>query len=82
MRLEPSPPSRHNGFHEVWWDSAAYLVPKERPYRQLHEVWQWVGEAAEPYWKRPGDPRRLSPEFTYTAGWRYVRPVRLSPSGG
>ena len=27
-------------------------------------------------------PRRLSPEFTYTAGWRYVRPVRLSPSGG
>jgi hypothetical protein len=35
MRLEPGPPSRHNDFHEVWWDSAAYVVPKERPYRQL-----------------------------------------------
>jgi hypothetical protein len=81
MRLEPSPPSRENDFHEVWWDSAAYVAPKERPQRQLHEVW-WMGEAAEPYWKRPGDARKLSPELAHTQGWRYVRPVRLSQSGG
>jgi hypothetical protein len=79
MRLEPHPVSRANGFHEVWWDSSAYLSPKEKPQRQLREVWQWMGEVPEPYWQRPGDPRKLSPELAHTEGWRYLRPVPSKP---
>jgi hypothetical protein len=75
MRLEPNPPSHENSFHEVWWDSSQYLAPKEKPARNLHELWQWMGKADEPYWKRPGDPRKLNPELAYTEGWRYVRPA-------
>lgn len=77
MRLEPNPPSDDNDFHEVWWDSTEFVIPQGKPKFQLHEIWQWMGDAPNPGWARPGQEEWESPEDAYREGWRYVRPIKL-----
>jgi hypothetical protein len=64
-----------NDFHEVWWCDAD--DNEGHPTYQLHEVWQWLGDAPEPGWERPGYSERTSAEEAYAEGWRYVRPIKL-----
>ena len=67
-----------NEWHEVWWNSVADGDPaKSRPQVQLHEVWQWMGDAPDPAWLRCGEFDRITAEQAYAEGWRYVAPVRL-----
>lgn len=77
-RCEPLVPTFDNDFHEVWWDSiAGGDAPKGRLQVQLHEVWQWMGDASDPSWRRPGEAEWLSAEAAYAEGWRYVRKIEL-----
>lgn len=67
-----------NEFHEVWWNSVAGGdAPKGKLQAQLHEVWQFMGDAWEPHWRRPGDAAEDTPAEVYEEGWRWVRRIEL-----
>lgn len=76
-RCAPPIETFDNDFHEVWWDSSGFDAPKGRPQGQLHEVWQWMGDAPNPAWARPGHEEWETAEDVYREGWRYVRPIKL-----
>ena len=67
-----------NDFHEVWWNSVAGgEAPSGKPKGQLHEVWQWMGDACIPVWRRAGTEEPITARNAYVEGWRYVRPIKL-----
>lgn len=78
MSCQPPIRSFDNDFHEVWWNSVAGGdAPKGKLKTPLHEVWQWMGDAPDPAWRRPGEGQDTSADNAYAEGWRYVRKIEL-----
>jgi hypothetical protein len=75
---KPAIETQDNDFHEVWWNPiAGGDAPKGKLQVPMHEVWQWMGDAPQPHWRRPGDAHEYSATEVYVEGWRYVRPIAL-----